>query len=154
MQSVHAAVRSVGLPLVIALAAGSAGCALQPSRVAAAPAILDAATSVGTVSDRLFFGRAIPSGGEVSDDQWSTFVADTITPRFPDGFTIWRATGHWGGDDGKFVQEATMVLEVFHTGDAAAERAIDEIADAYRRRFGQDAVLRVRMPAGTRLYRR
>jgi len=107
-----------------------------------------------SVSDRLFFGRAVPGGGEVTDAQWNAFVAEVIVPRFPDGFTIWRGQGHWKGDDGVPVSEPAMILEVVHPRDPAIDAKIDEIARAYRERFNQDAVLGVRVPATGRLWRR
>ncbi len=36
----------------------------------------------------LYFGRGKPSGGEVSDAEWATFLSGTVTPRFPDGLTV------------------------------------------------------------------
>jgi len=101
----------------------------------------------GIVADRLFCGRAIPGGGMVSDAEWTEFVDGVVSPRFPDGLTIWRADGHWRGPDGKFVQEPVMVIEILHPMSPEFDRAIDEIADEYRRRFRQDAVMRVTMPA-------
>jgi hypothetical protein len=124
--------------LLFAVLLGFAGCASVPS----------------TVSDRLFFGRAIPAGGEVTEAQWSAFVAEVITPRFPEGFTVWRGSGHWKGDDGAAVSEQTCVLEVVHGSDPAIDAKLDEIARAYRQRFNQDAVMRIRTPAEQSFSRR
>jgi hypothetical protein len=124
--------------LLLAVVLGLAGCASVPS----------------TVSDRLFFGRAIPTGGEVTEAQWNTFVAEVITPRFPDGFTVWRGSGHWKGDDGAAVSEQTCVLEVVHGVDPTTDTKLDEIARAYRERFNQDAVMRIRTPAEQTFSRR
>lgn len=99
------------------------------------------------VSDRLFFGREIPGGGQVTEAQWTAFVDEVITPRFPQGYSIWRGEGHWLGDDGKPVTEQSSVFEVTHPRDAATDAKIDEIARTYRERFNQDAVLLVRAPA-------
>jgi hypothetical protein len=106
------------------------------------------------VSDRLFFGRAIPNGGSVSEAEWNAFVAEVIEPRFPDGFTIWRGAGHWKGADGASVSEETCVLEVMHPANAVADAKLEQIALAYRQRFNQDAVLRVRTPIEETFWRR
>jgi hypothetical protein len=106
------------------------------------PAVQDA-----VIADRLFCGLAIPGGGMVSDDEWKTFVSEVVTPRFPDGFTVWRAEGQWRGPDGATVREPSMVIEIVHPMSADDDRAVVEIADEYRRRFRQDAVLRVSSPA-------
>lgn len=130
--------------LLAALVFGLAACtAIESPRVASAPA----ASTSAAVCDRLFFGRTIPGGGEVSDEQWNAFVAAEITPRFPRGFTIYRADGHWRGDDGSPVNEKTIILEIIHTPDATSDRAVTDIARAYRTRFHQDAVMRIRTPA-------
>jgi hypothetical protein len=99
------------------------------------------------IADRLFCGRAIPGGGMVSDEDWNAFMRDVVTPRFPDGLTIWRAEGQWRGKDGEMVREPVMIIEILHPLGGAFDRAIGEIAAEYRRRFRQDAVMRVTMPA-------
>ena len=117
-------------------------------------ALAGCATAPSTVSDRVFFGRAIPGGGEVTEAQWNAFVAEVIVPRFPQGFTIWRGSGHWKGDDGAAVSEQTCVLEVMHGPDPAVDAKLEEIARAYRQRFNQDAVILVRTPAEQTIWRR
>lgn len=87
---------------------------------------------------RLYLGRDSPQG-EVDDAQWQAFVADSVAPRFPNGFTVFDARGHWRGDSGAVANEGTRVVEVVR-GDADAP-AVDAIAEAYRRRFAQEAVL-------------
>ena len=39
------------------------------------------------VEVNLYLGRDKPAGGEVSDAEWASFLADTVTPRFPAGLT-------------------------------------------------------------------
>lgn len=100
----------------------------------------------GWVAERLYCGRSIPGGGMVSEEEWTRFVAEVVTPRFPDGLTIWRAEGQWR-EGTEIVREPVMVLEVLHAGDAASRAKIGEIAREYRTRFRQSAVLRVTSPA-------
>jgi hypothetical protein len=50
------------------------------------------------------------------------------------------------------VRETVMVLEVLRPDDSAAERAVREIADEYKRRFRQDAVLRATERTTMRLH--
>lgn len=117
-------------------------------------ALAGCVTTPSTVCDRLFFGRGIPGGGDVTEAQWSAFVAETIVPRFPQGFTVWRGSGHWKGDDGAAVSEQTCVLEVVHGPDPAVDAKLAAIAQAYRQRFNQDAVILVRTPAEETFFRR
>ena len=114
----------------------------SPARLPApAPA---AATVQNWIVDRLYFGRSIPGGGTVSDENWAAFLAETVTPRFPAGFTTWRAQGQWRDQSGVVVREETFVLELIHADDAASETSVREIISDYKTRFRQEAVLRVR----------
>jgi len=104
------------------------------------------------VIDRLFFGTNIPSGGKVSDDDWKTFVREVVTPKFKDGLTIFEANGQWLDPRGDLVREHVMVVEVAHAPSAAIDADIRAIADEYKKRFKQDAVLRVTVPANIAFY--
>jgi len=99
------------------------------------------------IADRLFCGRSVPGGGTVSDDDWNAFVRDVVTPRYPDGLTVWRADGQWRGPDGVIVREPVMIIEILHPLSAEHDRVINDIAAEYKRRFHQDAVMRVTLPA-------
>jgi hypothetical protein len=117
-----------------------AGCA-QVDRAACAPG------ERSTVSDLLYFGMAKPTGGVVTDTEWAEFLRTTVTPRFPAGLTAWPASGQWRGADGQVVREDSRVLQLLHPVDAAAESAIGAIIAEYKKRFAQEAVLRVKSRA-------
>jgi hypothetical protein len=104
------------------------------------------------VADRLVFGRAIPDGGSVSEEEWSAFLEEVVTPRFPEGLTVWRAEGQWTGPSGVLVEEPVLVIEIVHPPSAAADSSMASIAEEYRRRFRQDAVLRVTTDARVHLF--
>ena len=101
------------------------------------------------VRTELLMGRNIPGGGEVSDDDWRAFMADFVTPRFPNGLTVLEGSGQWRGANGVIERERGKILMVL-TGDTAASRAADEIMAEYKRRFRQESVLRVRSRACVR----
>ena len=84
---------------------------------------------------------------------FAQYVVDPQDP-FPEGFTVSRGVGHWKGDDGADVSEETCVLEVVHGKDPVVDAKLEEIARAYRQRFNQDAVMRVRAPVGQTFSRR
>ncbi len=95
------------------------------------------------VQDLLYFGTEMP-GGRVTPDDWARFLAEDVTPRFPEGLTAWRASGQWRSATGTLIHEESRVLSLVHGDDAGAERAIREIVASYKARFRQEAVLRVR----------
>jgi len=95
------------------------------------------------VLDRLYFGRSIPGGGTVSEDDWRAFLRDQVTPRFPEGSTSWRAEGQWRDASGAIVREESYVLELVHDDSAARDRDVRDIVAAYRERFRQESVMRV-----------
>lgn len=104
------------------------------------------------VAERLFFGRTVPSGGTVSDADWQAFLRDFVTPRFPEGLTVVNGNGQWRDARGRIWAEDSFVLEVFREPGADLEKALGEIANEYKSRFHQDAVLRVTSPAAVRFY--
>ena len=46
------------------------------------------------IQESLYFGTAQPDG-LVSPEEWSGFLGTTITPRFPEGLTVFQASGQW-----------------------------------------------------------
>ena len=92
---------------------------------------------------RLFFGRSQGEVEVVSEEAWRAFLAEEVTPRFPDGLTVLNAAGQWREGSGAIVRERTKLLLVLTPPGEEAIRRTDEIADAYKRAFGQSSVLRV-----------
>ena len=91
---------------------------------------------------QLLLGRSTP-GGEVSEEQWAAFLADTVTPRFPDGLTVLDAAGQWRDASGAIQRERSKVLWILAPPGDEARRLIDEISEEYERRFQQESVLRI-----------
>jgi hypothetical protein len=112
-------------------------------RRAALALVFVLATACGTIDDRLFCGLSIPGGGEVSDRELATFLDEVVVPRFPAGFTVYRAAGHYNDARTGPATESTVIIEIVHARGAREEHLVREIADEYRRRFHQQAVLRV-----------
>jgi hypothetical protein len=129
-----------------------AACAAPPAAVAPKPSTACEARDTALVRDVLYFGRNRPSGGEVADADWERFLDEVVTPRFPAGLTVVEARGRWRGRSGTVESERTEVVTLLHAADSASQRAIEEIAMEYKRRFDQEAVLRERLGACTRLF--
>jgi hypothetical protein len=94
----------------------------------------------------LYFGRDKQGGGEVSEAEWASFLAEVVTPRFPDGLSVLNVEGQGRDGSGRLVRERSklMVVVVF---DAPAHRAkLGEIIATYNSRFGQHSVFRAEKP--------
>lgn len=96
------------------------------------------------VQYKLFMGRGGAAGEVVGDDDWDKFLADSVTPRFPDGLTVLDGYGQWRDASGRIKQERSKVLILYAAGDESSLRAnIDAVSGEYEQRFGQESVLRV-----------
>ena len=74
--------------------------ALQGSR-APAQTIIPTETVCGPLGTSymrttLYFGLN-RKAGNISESQWKSFLRDEVTPRFPQGLTVWQAGGQWSG---------------------------------------------------------
>jgi hypothetical protein len=137
-----ATVLSHRLALVPAVAAACAQPGSGPAPLQAIPAC--AADAAPSVRHRLYFGRNIPGGGVVGDSALTALLADEVAGRFPDGFTIWEATGHWRGASGRTETEQTLVLMLVRPAGTAPHSLVRAVALAYKARFRQEAVLHER----------
>ncbi len=101
----------------------------------------------------LYFGWSKPDGTLVSDDEWKNFLAQTVTPRFPDGFTVLTGSGQYREKTGRIVTEPSAVVIILYSSSSKKEsRAkIEEIRTAYVKRFDQESVLRVDLPKTVRV---
>jgi len=89
----------------------------------------------------LFLGLNIGATGHVSDEDWRRFLAEEVTPRYPDGFTVLEAQGQWRDPMGRIISEESRNLVVIVRDPAADLPKIAAIRDTYKTRFRQDAVL-------------
>jgi uncharacterized protein DUF3574 len=97
-----------------------------------------------SIDDRLYFGRTIPSGGTVTEADWSAFLKEVVTPEFPEGFSVWRSQGQWRDPSGTIWREDGFILEVTHPDDPKFDASIRTVIDTYKKRFKQDSVLQLR----------
>lgn len=111
---------------------------------AATPPPCPPGTETATVAEA-FFGRNVAGREEVSDAEWRAFLADTVTPAFPDGLTATDGAGQWRGRDGRIIQERSKVLTLVLPGATAAQaRArLLPVETAWKARFRQQSVLTV-----------
>jgi hypothetical protein len=91
----------------------------------------------------LYFGRNIAGVGEVSEAEFQAFVDQEVTPRFPDGLTLYDADGQFLDSTGTLIQEPSKVISLIFTDTVENEAAINEIIQAYKEQFQQESVLQV-----------
>ena len=96
----------------------------------------------------LLLGRKIGDRLGVSETQFLNFLDREITPRFPDGLTVYDARGQWrDGDRNRIVREPSKVVMIVLPGKAEDMARLSEIAEAYKKRFKQQSVGSVLRPA-------
>jgi hypothetical protein len=90
----------------------------------------------------MFFGRDLPGRFPVRDVEWADFVARQVAPRFPDGFTVFDATGQWLSPTHKRVaHEATKVVRIVVPGDGPdLPKRVRDVGAMYKSRFRQESV--------------
>lgn len=116
--------------LVAALATGPGGVSAQETPAAQT-----------FVQSTLYFGLKSSDGAGVSEQQWAKFLADVVTPRFPDGLTVLSAYGQ-GASPGPdaVLAELTKVLIIVHPAGEAEAAKIAEIKAKYSKDFDQPGV--------------
>ena len=148
---------AVLLPLLFAVA--GAAHAAPPAAEPAPSAQLhgDAARPAeagGWVRSELYFGvgeETGPSAREqtdvISDAQWRTFLDKEVTPRFPDGLTVFDAYGQWlfrGAAEPNRLR--TKVLVILHEDSAQRRNDIEAIRLAWKQATKHQSVLWSRQP--------
>ncbi len=93
------------------------------------------------VRSELYFGLSRQAAADVSPAQWQAFVDEVITPRFPNGLTVLEGNGQWQMRDGSLAKEKSRIVIVVHPGTADQQQKLDEIREAYKKRFSQEAVM-------------
>jgi uncharacterized protein DUF3574 len=89
----------------------------------------------------LLLGRKIGDRLGVSETQFLNFLDREITPRFPDGLTVYDARGQYRDSERKrIVREPSKVVMIVLPGAAEDMARLAEIADAYKKRFRQQSV--------------
>ena len=96
----------------------------------------------------LMFGRKIVDRIAVTEDEWAEFVDQEITPRFPDGLTVFSAAGQWRDHvTNRIVREPSKIVLIVLPGKTEDLARIYEIAQAYKTRFKQPSVGVILRPA-------
>jgi hypothetical protein len=89
----------------------------------------------------LFFGRALPGRVPLSEAEWREFAADTITPNFPDGFTVFDGGGQWRNPaTGVITSEPSRVVLIATLRSPDLGHRLTAVIETYKTRFRQQSV--------------
>ena len=111
---------------------------------ATAPPSCPIGTAPVTIAEA-YFGRNVKSRAPVTEAEWARFMAEIVTPAFPDGLTVLDGMGQWRNAAGQISREDSKVLLLVLPGQdqlAAAGRLVPVVA-AWKARFAQESVLTV-----------
>ena len=86
----------------------------------------------------LIFG----SGRGVTQRSFMAFLAKEVTPRFPDGLSLFSGYGNWRNGKGRIIKETSRMLLIWYIPDAQSQGRIEAIRSAYKKRFHRQSVLR------------
>jgi hypothetical protein len=90
---------------------------------------------------QMFFGQSIAQHAPVSPQDWTAFLRDVVTPRFPGGFTVYDAAGQWlNPDSHRIAREKTKVLVIAADDSPTVRQQVEDLSRLYRSRFSQRSV--------------
>jgi hypothetical protein len=90
---------------------------------------------------QLFFGQSDTDRRRIPQKKWHLFLKQTVTPLFPDGFTVYDAYGQWMNPRTHSISREKTKVIVIATEDSPVVRTrIDELSNIYRDRFHQQSI--------------
>jgi hypothetical protein len=104
------------------------------------------------IKTEIFFGEDEPGRKHVSLEAWRAFLSEVVTPRFPEGMTVLEAYGQMQHDSGRIEKQPSRVIVLVHPPGKSADSRIHEIIQAYRDRFENAQVMRLRTAALAEFY--
>lgn len=149
--------KQIARAVMVATLLVAGGCATHP-RPAPAEASVSAvlqgdaarpASASGWVRSELYFGVGEESGPAgraqaepISEAQWRAFVDREVTPRFPDGLTVFDAYGQWLFRGAKEPNRlGTKVLVILHEDTPQRSADIEAIRLAWKQATKHQSVL-------------
>ena len=130
---------TLGVPV---LALGPTGCGdamnMEPT--------VNGKCSIGILSARtdLFFGTDRVGMAPINDSEWQSFVDNVITPRFPDGLSMYPVAGQYlQGMMVGLIKEKSYDVVLLHDGTDGPSQALEQIRATYKTQFKHEAVLRL-----------
>ena len=108
------------------------------------------AAAANWVDTKLYFGLGpadVPDKG-VPDSAWRDFLDKEVTPRFPSGLSVIDVYGQWQGKEQTVPERVrTKLLVIDYPDNAENSARIEAIRLAWKKRTGDQSVLKVTQPA-------
>jgi len=152
----HSAVIVSARVALLAACMTLAACATTPASTAASLQgdAARPAHAQGWLRSELYFGVGDESGvadrpqdAPIDEATWRAFLDKEVTPRFPDGLTVFDAYGQWlFRGDGAPHRLKTKVLVILHEDTPRRRADIEAIRAAWKRATAQQSVLWSRQP--------
>ena len=80
----------------------------------------------------------------MSEGDFGRFVDREIMSRFPNGLTVFNAAGQWRDEaSNKIAREPSKVVQIVLPGQVDDIARLNEIVEAYKRRFKQQSVVMI-----------
>ena len=120
------------------------GALLLLAGCATAPPSCPIGTAPATIAEA-YFGRNVKGRAPVTEAEWARFMAEIVTPAFPDGLTVLDGMGQWRNAEGQISREDSkaLLLVLPAQDQTAASARLAPVAAAWKARFAQESVLTV-----------
>jgi hypothetical protein len=115
---------------------------------ASAQGVVCATGEQAMMTVELLFGRNIGGRLGVTESRWAKFLAEVVTPRFPQGLTVIDGAGQWRDPERqRIVRERSKIVMLVTKDDPPARDRIAFIVADYKTRFRQQSVGVLTRPA-------
>jgi len=107
-----------------------------------------ASTHLDWVQTELFFGIASQNADAAlatqREQRWQTFLDKEVTPRFPEGLSVFDVSGQWlSPKKGTISYERSKALLILYHDTPQHRADIETIRDAWKKLTGDESVLRI-----------
>ena len=87
-----------------------------------------------------------------AEGMWRTFLDEEVTPRFPDGFSVFDASGQGREETADTIsRERNKVLVLIYPDTAARRAGIEALCTAFKTRSGEKGLLVVTAPVDAQM---
>lgn len=88
----------------------------------------------------LYFGMNTPEG-EISDEEWTTFIDEIVTVQFPEGMTVYDSYGQWKTPEANIIREPGKVLVHLFELNTDKSAEIESVISAFKEQFDAQSVI-------------